>query len=286
MQGGLNLGVDFEGGRSYVVRFDQPVQATEARAIMLPHFQEAGLEVKTFNQDNQIKITTSYLADDHSETADRLVEQALENGLQDFSEYDPEVVSSAKVGATIAQDVKDAAQSSIVYTLLVIFVYILIRFHKWQYGFGAVVALFHDVLMVFAAYGIASAAGFTLEIDQVFIAAILTVIGYSINDTVVVFDRIREFSSNQKDNLTPVYNKAINDTLSRTVITSLTVFIVVVVLLFFGGEVLRGFSFALLVGVILGTYSSIFIAAPLALDVSGWKARKKEKTRGQELSKA
>lgn len=281
MQQGLNLGVDFKGGRSYVVRFDSPVAASEVRTVMLSDFQGAGLEVKTFNQDQQLKVTTSYLASDHSQGADQQVRQALEKGLQSFSDEHPEIVSSAKVGATIAQDVKDAAQSSIVYTLGVVFLYILIRFNKWPYGLGAVVALLHDVLMVFAAYAIARASGFILEIDQVFIAAILTVIGYSINDTVVVFDRIREFSRNQKGDLETMYNKAINDTLSRTLITSLTVFMVVLVLLIFGGEVLRGFSFALLIGVILGTYSSIFIAAPLALDVAGWKKRKAEKTTKQ-----
>ncbi|WPP51928.1 protein translocase subunit SecDF [Catalinimonas niigatensis] len=286
LQGGLNLGVDFKGGRSYVVRFDTPVAASDVRIVMLSDFQGAGLEVKTFNQDNQLKITTSYLAEDHSEKADLQVKEALEKGLQNYNIEHPEIISSAKIGATMAQDVKEAAQSSVIYTLGIIFLYILVRFQKWQYGLGAVVALAHDVLMVFAAYAIARAFGFVLEIDQVFIAAILTIIGYSINDTVVVFDRIREFTQQKTDGLELMYNKAINDTLSRTIITSFTVFVVVVVLLVFGGEVLRGFSFALLVGVILGTYSSIFIAAPLALDVTGWRNRKIDKVGNRQLSKA
>nr|WKN35575.1 protein translocase subunit SecDF [Tunicatimonas sp. TK19036] len=286
LQGGLNVGVDFKGGRSYVVRFDEPVAAGEARSAMLTAFEGEGVEVKTFNQANQLKITTSYLAHDHSGEADQQVQQAFEKGLQGFEDEHPEIISSTKVGATIAKDVKDAAQSSVICTLVVIFLYILLRFRKWQYGLGAVVALFHDVLMVFAAYAMARVAGLVIEVDQVFIAAILTIVGYSINDTVVVFDRIREFSHDNRKYSSAIYNQAINDTLSRTVVTSLTVFIVVVILLIFGGEVLRGFSFALLVGVVVGTYSSIFIAAPLALDAA--QERKKptrEKGSNRELHK-
>ncbi len=278
-QGGLNLGVDFKGGRSYVVRFDEAVSAPEVRSAMLDNFKGAGLEVKTFDQQDQLKITTSFLADNHSDAADQQVMKALNQGLEDFQQYNPEIVSSSKVGATIAQDVKDAAQSSVIFTLIAIFLYILIRFHKWQYGLGAIVALFHDVLIVFAGYAIARAFGLVLEVDQVLIAAVLTIIGYSINDTVVVFDRIREFSGNLSGNLDTLYNNAINNTLGRTIITSLTVFIVVLILLIFGGEVLRGFSFALLIGVIFGTYSSIFIASPLALDIAHWKINKMKSLR-------
>ncbi len=286
LRGGLNLGVDFEGGRSYVIHFDNPVSANQVRTALLPAFENTGVEVKTFNQSNQLKITTSYRANDHSEAADQQVSEALTTGLESFAPEHPEVMSTTKVGATIAQDLKEAAQSAIIYTLVAIFLYILIRFQRWQYGLGAVVALFHDVLMVFAAYGIARVAGITLEVDQVFIAAILTVIGYSINDTVVVFDRIREFTRKSTGNLGAVYNQALNDTLSRTIITSLTVFIVVGVLLVFGGEVLRGFSFALMVGVVCGTYSSIFIAAPLALDLGHWRKQREQKLPTKNLSKA
>ena len=286
VQGGLNVGVDFKGGRSYVVHFDHPVTTDQARTAMNQAFEGGGVEIKTFNQDNQLKITTSYLAHDHSEPADQRVRQTIEKGLQPFADEHPQILSSTKVGATIAQDVKDAAQSSVVYTLLVIFLYILVRFRKWQYGLGAVVALFHDVLMVFAAYAMARMAGIVIEIDQVFIAAILTVIGYSINDTVVVFDRVREFSGSTQKPLPALYNQAINDTLSRTVITSLTVFIVVAILLVFGGDVLRGFSFALLVGVVVGTYSSIFIAAPLSLDLDHWQRQQNKKLIPKNLNKA
>ena len=286
LQKGLNLGVDFQGGRSYVVHFDQPVAATSLREALLPGFHQAGLEVKTFNENNQLSVTTSYLSEDNTSTADQKVAKALTLGLQNFPSYHPQVLSSTKVGASVAQDVKEAAGSSIMYTLLVIFLYILVRFSKWQYGLGAIVALFHDVLMVFAGYAIARFFGFVLEVDQVFIAAVLTIIGYSINDTVVVFDRIREFSRKSSGAPAVTYNQAINDTLSRTIITSLTVFMVVLVLLIAGGEVLRGFSFALLIGVIFGTYSSIFIASPLALDIAHWRSRKIKANHDKHLSNA
>lgn len=287
LQGGVSLGVDFTGGRSYVVRFDEPVASDQVRASLVEAFEGGGVEVKTFNQPHQLKITTSYQASDHSEATDRAVEQALARGLEPFANEHPQTVSTTKVGATIAQDVKEAAQSAVVYTLVIIFLYILVRFHRWQYGLAAVVALFHDVLMVFAAYGLACLMGLTLEVDQVFIAAVLTLIGYSINDTVVVFDRIREFSQRSPGSgVRNIFNQAINDTLSRTVITSLTVVLVVGVLLLFGGEVLRGFSFALLVGVVVGTYSSIFIAAPLVLDMSNWHFGKRRATDNKQLTRA
>jgi SecD/SecF fusion protein len=269
-QGGLNLGVDFKGGRSYVIRFDTPVVASDVRSAVLDNVENAGLEVKTFGADNQLKITTSYLIDDESDEADKKVEQALLAGLDSYQQQHPQIMSSSKIGATIADDIKDASTTSVLYSLIVIFGYILIRFRKWQYGLGAVVALFHDVLIVLSGFSLARLFGISYEIDQVFIAAVLTVIGYSINDTVVVFDRIREFAgSGSREDLSRTLNKSINDTLSRTLITSLTVFIVVLVLFMFGGEVLRGFSFALLVGVIFGTYSSIFIASPIVLDLTG-----------------
>jgi SecD/SecF fusion protein len=268
-QGGLNLGVDFKGGRSYVIRFDAPVVASDVRSAVLDNVENAGLEVKTFGADNQLKITTSYLIDDESDAADKKVEQALMSGLEDYQAQHPQIMSSSKIGATIADDIKDASTTSVLYSLIVIFAYILIRFRKWQYGLGAVVALFHDVLIVLSGFSLARLFGISYEIDQVFIAAVLTVIGYSINDTVVVFDRIREFAgSGNREDLSRTLNQSINDTLSRTLITSLTVFIVVLVLFIFGGEVLRGFSFALLAGVIFGTYSSIFIASPIVLDLT------------------
>ncbi|HAS46580.1 MAG TPA: protein translocase subunit SecF, partial [Microscillaceae bacterium] len=182
---------------------------------------------------------------------------------------------------TIADDIRNTAQTAVLFSLVVIFIYIVARFRRWQYGAGAIAALFHDVLFVLSAFSIAYLLGFSLEIDQVFIAAILTVIGYSINDTVVVFDRIREEDSdNEKARrgqaFGEVLNNAINNTLSRTVMTSTTTMVVVLTLFLAGGEVLRGFSFALLVGVLVGTYSSVFIASPIVLDFYNLQARRQK----------
>ena len=178
-------------------------------------------------------------------------------------------MSSSKVGATIADDIKNSSYRSILFSLVVIFLYILVRFRKWQYSLGAIIALFHDTLFVLSAFAIADVLGFKYEVDQVFIAAMLTIIGYSINDTVVVFDRIREtMGLRSHADFTGNVNISINKTMSRTLITSLTTLIVVIVLLIFGGEVLKGFAFALFVGILVGTYSSVFIATPTVVDLT------------------
>jgi SecD/SecF fusion protein len=276
---GLNLGVDFKGGRSFKVTFNKPIVATDMKVALSAGFQNSSTEVKNFDSDKVMKVTTSYLIDDESDGADDKVRAALIEGVKKFSglEYSDNdatidekhfaISSSSKVGATIADDIKDSAFEAGLYSIIAIFIYILIRFRKWQYSTGAIIALIHDSLFVFASFGIAGALGISFEIDQVFVAAILTVIGYSINDTVIIFDRIREFinfgSSHDRKR---IFNDAINSTLSRTLITSGTTLIGVIVMLFFGGEVLRGFSFALLIGIGIGTYSSIFIAAPIVLD--------------------
>ena len=280
INGGLNLGVDFKGGRSYVVSFGTPVDATGLKVDLTGGFENSSTEVKNFGSNSMVKITTSYLVDDESDEADQTVVNALIAGLttstgKTFIKEDTRVdestfaiSSSSKVGATIADDIKNASYKSIVLALVLIFIYIAVRFRKWQFGLGAIIALFHDVLIVVGAFGIANLLGIAFEADQVFIAAILTVIGYSINDTVIVFDRVREFlnlgTSTDKE---VTFNNAINSTLNRTVITSATTFFVVLVLLIFGGEVLRGFSFALFIGVLIGTYSSIFIATPIVIDM-------------------
>src|SRR6185295_11491401 len=182
------------------------------------------------------------------------------------------ISSSTKVGATIADDIKGSAFKAGGLAIISIFLYILIRFRKWQYSAGAIVALIHDALFTFAAFAIARVLGFSLEIDQVFVAALLTIIGYSINDTVIIFDRIREYiSAGTNHERERIFNTAINSTLSRTLIASGTVLLVVIVLFIFGGEVLRGFSFALIIGVVIGTYSSIFIASPLVIDLDAKK---------------
>ncbi|MCS6968814.1 MAG: protein translocase subunit SecDF [Cytophagales bacterium] len=266
---GLNLGVDFKGGRTYIVEFNQNVLASEVRSKLLPAFQGQGTEVKTYDSDNKVKITTTYLIDDDSDEADAKVLAALNEGLKSYANLNPQILSSSKVGATIASDIRDSAVESIFASLLAIFAYIFLRFRKWQFGLGAVLALFHDVLIVMASVAIARLLGFTIEIDQVFVAAILTIIGYSINDTVVVFDRVRESlaaGAANRQELIAGMNKAINDTFSRTIITGLTTFLVVFVLFVAGGEVLRGFSFAMIMGVIFGTYSSIFVATSIVTD--------------------
>ena len=277
---GLVFGVDFNGGRSYVVSFDEQYNTSEMETSLSQVFDSKGVEVKTFGNSTTFKVTTSYLIDDESDDADLNVKTQLIKGLEQFTnksfvEDDSRVddknftiSSSSKVGATIADDIKNSSYLSGVLALLVIFLYILIRFRKWQFSTGAVVALLHDTLFVLSAFSIANFFGFSYEVDQVFIAAILTIIGYSINDTVVVFDRIREtMGLKVGGNLIPLVNESINKTLSRTIITSMTTFIVVLVLFLFGGPSLGGFSFALLIGILVGTYSSVFVATPIMVEL-------------------
>ena len=277
---GLTLGVDFKGGRSYVVTFSEVQTPSIVENGLQESFNNEGVEVKTFGADNILKITTSYLINDDSDDADVTVKNQLISGLEnvtnlsfieDDTMLDKEnftISSSSKVGATIADDIQNSSLSSGILALIAIFVYILIRFRKWQFSTGAVFALFHDTLFVISAFAIANLFGVSYEIDQVFIAALLTIIGYSINDTVVVFDRIREnLGIKAGSEIIPVVNESINKTISRTLITSMTTFIVVLVLFLFGGPSLSGFSFALLVGIIVGTYSSIFVATPVFVDL-------------------
>ena len=277
---GLNYGVDFVGGRTYVVRFDDTVNNEELRSALTAVFVDAdGLnytpQVKTFGDDNQVKVTTSFMIENSEPTTDLIVESKLSEGLSTTGlEY--EIMSSQKVGPTIADDIKDAAVWSVFFSLLIIFLYILVRFRKWQFSLGAVVAVFHDVLIVLSIFSIFyGILPFSLEIDQAFIAAILTIIGYSLNDTVVVFDRVREYmNDNKKKGVHELINGALNSTLSRTINTSLTTFCVLLIIFIFGGEVIRGFMFALMVGVVVGTYSSLFVASPIMLDTIKKKEEK------------
>jgi SecD/SecF fusion protein len=274
------MGVDFKGGRSYIVAFNEPIVATNMEVVLTGYFENSSTEVKNYGGNNVMKVTTSYLIEDDSDDADEKVKQALVTGVEEFSKkqysgndsgVDSDhfaISSSIKVGATVADDIKDSAWKASLFSLVGIFIYIFIRFRKWQYSAGAIIATIHDTLFVFAAFAIANVFGISFEIDQVFVAAVLTIIGYSINDTVIIFDRIREYiglgTTHEKSK---IVNDAVNDTLARTFITAGTTLIVVLVLLIFGGEVLRSFSFALFVGVLIGTYSSIFIAAPVVLDM-------------------
>ena len=285
---GLNLGVDFEGGRSFQVRFDQPVEVSYVAASLSEQFVDADGNsftpvVKTLGDANQVIITTNYRIDETGTAVDEDIESKLYAGvkgyfvegiaLEDFFTDDTEeaigLVGSRVVGPTIADDIKTGAVYSIIFSLIVVFLYILGRFRKWQFSLGAVVALVHDVLFVMGIFSLLDGAlPFQLEVDQAFIAAILTVIGYSLNDTVVVFDRIRENIGSRKANFLDGVNKSLNQTLSRTFNTSLTTFFVLLVIFLFGGEVIRGFMFALLLGVLVGTYSSLFIATPVMFDAT------------------
>ncbi len=276
---GLKLGVDFTGGRSYVVAFNQPMVPSDLKVGLDGEF-DGSVEVKTYGSNNVLKVTTSYLINEDDDASNKEVESKVKEGITavtgfTFVENSAQpgdkqfsITGSSKVGATVANDIKSSSLQAMILALIAIFLYILMRFRKWQFSLGAIVALAHDALFVIAAFSIAGTFGASFEIDQVFIAAILTVIGYSINDTVIIYDRIRENVENRGSRkLLKVFNDSINETLSRTLITSFTTLIVVIVLLFFGGEVLRGFSFALFVGITVGTFSSIYIATPIVVDL-------------------
>ena len=278
VHGGLKLGVDFKGGRTYQVRFEKEMNTEDVKGALRNVFKDASLEVKTVGSSNQMKVTTSYRVSDNSATVDTEVEKALNDGLNTLN-VKHELVSQQKVGPTIATDILYGAYAAILFSCLVMFIYIVVRFKKWQYGLGAVVALFHDVLVVLSFYTILDGiVPFSLEIGQDFIAAILTVMGYTMTETVVVFDRIRERlaehvnadATNAERNT--LINYALNSTLSRTILTSLTVFFVLVVIFIFGGESIRGFIFALLIGRIIGTYSSLCISTPIVVDFDKKKA--------------
>ena len=268
---GLQLGVDFDGGRTFVVRFDDSVNNEDLRNELASVFVDAdGLkytpQVKTFGEDNQVKITTSFMINNNEVSTDQVVEEKLKEGLETTG-LNFEIMSSQKVGPTIADDIKDAAVWSIIFSLLVIFMYILLRFRKWQFSLGAVAAVFHDVVIVLSIfsffYGILP---FSLEIDQAFIAAILTIIGYSLNDSIVVSDRIREnFRIMRTNDSLKVINDSINQTLSRTLATSTTTLLVLFAILVLGGELIYNFALALTIGVAVGTYSSIYVVTIVLL---------------------
>lgn len=266
---GLSFGVDFKGGRTYVVRFEQSVSTNDVREALTAEFGGAP-EVKTFGSSNQVKVTTSYLIEKGGDEAEKQVEGKLMAGVSKIQGNKAEILSSQKVGPTIADDIKKSAVWAIVLSLAAVFFYIYIRFKKWQFGMGAIVSLLHDVLILLSLFSIFNGIlPFSLDIDQQFIAAVLTVMGYSMNDTVVVFDRVREYMSvhhTKNEGLAPVINNALNSTLSRTMVTGLTTMFVLIILFIFGGEILRGFSFAMLIGVIFGTYSSLFVATPIVVD--------------------
>ncbi|HLY72254.1 MAG TPA: protein translocase subunit SecDF [Puia sp.] len=274
---GFNQGVEFSGGRSYVVKFAKPIPHDPLLNSLNRAFGKFPV-IKTYGSNDEWEITTDYLVKQAGPTTDSLVQQKLFEGLtsflpagtsySDFAKPNKFIQQTKKVEPTISDDLKLGAIKATIFALLIIFFYIFIRFRDWRYSLGTIVSLLHDVFVTLAVFSfLRNIVPFPMEIDQHFIAAILTVIGFSMNDTVIVFDRIREYSRQMpKASNGEIINKAVNDTLSRTIMTSLTVFLTLLILFFVGGEVTKGFAFAMLIGVITGTYSSIFVAAPILVD--------------------
>lgn len=305
---GMEQGIDFSGGRNYVVRFEQPVNIEELRGTLSETFPESQVSVITMGSDNQIRISTNYEVYSTDETIDDQIEEKLFNALRPWINNDQVtkemfvqryvkdasgiraaqmneetdtygIQSSQKVGPTVADDIKVSAIWSIILALVCIFIYILIRFRNVGFSTGAIAALVHDVLIIIGIYSLFySVAGFSMEVNQSFIAAMLTVVGYSINDTVVIFDRIREnMKLYPKRDLRTQMSESICSTLSRTFSTSLSTFIVLLAIFIFGGETIRGFVFAILLGVVIGTYSTIFIASPLSFEIQDARRRRQER---------
>lgn len=303
IMGKLNLGIDFSGGRNYIVRFAQPVSTEEVNASLDNVFMAAkaeladeetfALNVITIGDENQVRISTNYMINDNSDNVDETIEALLYEGCKPFlaeditleqfksTEINPEIgiMQSQKVGPAVADDITQSAVWAVLAALVAIFLYVLIRFRNFAFSVGALTGLAHNTLIVLGAYALLwKVMPFSMEIDQSFIAAILTVIGYSINDTVVVFDRVREYKGlYPKRALKQNMNDALNHTLSRTFSTSMSTLVVLIAIFCFGGETIRGFVFALLIGVVVGTYSSLCVASPLAYDIQEAIARRKAK---------
>lgn len=297
----FKYGVDFEGGRNFVVRFEKVVDPNKVKDQLVPLFKTAkglnsSVDVKTFGKDNQLKITTDYKIDDESLAADQEIEKKLYEGLRSelptnatletFKSSENGhfgIVSSTKVGPTVAGDIRNHGTLAVVIALGGIFLYILLRFRKWQFSLGAVASLFHDAIIILGAYSLLYRwMPFNMEINQDFIAAVLTVLGYSINDTVIVFDRIREYLREKKAlTLAGLFDDSISSTIGRTFNTSFVTFLVLLAIFIFGGENLRGFIFALLLGIVFGTYSSIFVASAIAYDFLKGIGKKEEDVHGK-----
>ncbi len=285
---GFTYGVDFTGGRTYVVRFDQPVTAENIREACIEEFDGA-VEVKQFGGESQMKITTAYKVEDESTAVDTEIEGKLFHALKPFFSEDLSlseftstlenpngIISSDKVGASIASDMKRSAIFSVFLSLLVIFAYIAFRFRGWTWGLGGVVSLAHTTIIVIGFFSLFSGIlPFNLDVDQTFIAAVLTIIGYAINDNVVIFDRIREnLGLHPNDDFRETVNKSLNATLTRTVNTSVSTLLPMLAIAFFGGESIRGLSVALVIGIVIGTYASIMIGTPIMYDATMSKRKK------------
>lgn len=287
---GLSYGVDFSGGRAFVVRFDQPVTANEVRSALHPVFEGTSYEVKQFGKENQMRIVTQYKYDDAGDNVTAEIEGMLYKALaplmaQQLTQAEFQttqtspygIISSDKVGPSVAHDITVNSFIAVLFSLIAIGLYIIVRFKRWQWGVGSVISLAHDALITIGIFSLLyGILPFTMDVDQSFIAAILTIIGYSINDKVVIFDRIREYQTlYPKRSIRDNINNAINSTLARTVNTSGTTFVVLLAIFLFGGEVIRGFIFALMFGVVIGTSSSVFVATPIAYDLFSKKTRDK-----------
>jgi len=279
---GLDEGVDFVGGRTFQIRFEKPVEVEGVKAELVKVF-DGSAEVKIIGNDNQLKITTKYKVQEPGSEADEEVNKLLFDNLKKHysagltydkfvNAYDGKkygILLASKVGPTIAEDIKTNAYWAVIGAMLIVGLYLVISFRKWQYSLGAIAAVVHDVIFVLGIYSLCyKFMPFGMEIDQHFIAAILTVIGYSMNDTVIVFDRVREFLGGKKakGDFNSIVNQSINSTMSRTINTSLTMILVLLIMFIFGGDSIRGFIFAMLIGIIVGTYSSLFIATPVLCD--------------------
>ena len=260
---GLQYGIDFKGGKEIVLKFESAVDVTEIRSSLTNPLGSTP-EVKLFGSESEVLIRT-----DNIGTIEEIETIVRSTVAQLYPDNDAITEKTDSVGPRIAEDLKSGGLQAVIYSMIIIFIYILIRFRKWTFSAGAVAALFHDVTITLGIFTLLSdVVSFSLLIDQNIIAAFLTIVGYSLNDTVVVFDRIRENSIVHKGmEFIPMVNKSLNDTLSRTIITSVTTLFVVAVLFIFGGEVLKGFSFALLIGIVLGTYSSLFVASSLVVEL-------------------
>ena len=265
---GFDEGVEFKGGRSYTVAFSEPAKVEQIRDDLKKAFENESPIIKTVGDNRTLDITTAYMIDSTGQQVDSLVELKMMNELKNYKAT--AILGSKKILPTISDDLKRGAVKATIFAMLIIFLYIFIRFRDWRYSLGTIFSLLHDVLVTLAVFSfLRDIVPFPLEIDQHFIAAVLTVIGFSMNDTVIVFDRIREYARELRGvNKATIINTAINHTLSRTIMTSLTVFLTILILFLVGGEVTRGFAFAMLVGVVTGTYSSIFVAATVLVDLS------------------
>ena len=267
---GFGLGVDFLGGRTYVAKFEQTVNTEDISEALKPTFEGQAIEVKTFGGFDKVKITTPYKIENTNTDVEKQLQTDVNKVLAGIKGNPGKVVSSSKVGPTIANDAIWGAIKAVLISMILVFAYIYIRFRRLAFGYGAVVALFHDVLIILGVFSILRGwLPFSLDVDQAFVGAVLTIMGYSMNDTVVVFDRIREYLTEKrgvKEDIPTVINNALNSTLSRTAVTGFSTLLVLLVLLIFGGETIRGFVFAMFVGVIVGTYSSLFVATPIVVD--------------------